>query len=310
MWIKGNKINIDNLIAQDFFLIKFDCGLCLIETELHFSGYSNDFFNKNPKHVIELSLECPECSNWHEINISSRNKKIIIDIECELVSKEYQTEIDSETIHYSLSLADNTKFSIEYPLELDRVDEIIGNDFVGNYKKSIQEIKEVIKTNEVINNPILRKLIYSNVITIFETYLSDLIINTVHSSTALQTKVVENYGIFDNEKIDLKNIYSTMSNLEREIITRLRSITYHNLNKVIPLYSKVLGINFSGVIGKLPKAITIRHDIVHRNGKTIDGESHAISIQIINDLILNVEAVSTYIDLEIKNKSSSGKQKI
>lgn len=34
MWIKGNKISIDNLKAQDFFLIKFDCGLCLTETEL------------------------------------------------------------------------------------------------------------------------------------------------------------------------------------------------------------------------------------------------------------------------------------
>ncbi len=56
----------------------------------------------------------------------------------------------------------------------------------------------------------------------------------------------------------------------------LVNIIYHNLSKVQNLYKTVLEIKFPNNLSPIYKAISIRHDIVHRNGKSKDGQALTI----------------------------------
>lgn len=53
------------------------------------------------------------------------------------------------------------------------------------------------------------------------------------------------------------------------------------------MFKSTLGIDFPDDIGALSKAVFVRHDLVHRNGKTKDGGDHDITSSAVNDLIQN-----------------------
>jgi hypothetical protein len=50
------------------------------------------------------------------------------------------------------------------------------------------------------------------------------------------------------------------------------------------MFQSTLDIKFPDGIGDLYKAILVRHDIVHRNGSTIDGKQHRLSTEEISAL--------------------------
>ena len=75
----------------------------------------------------------------------------------------------------------------------------------------------------------------------------------------------------------------------------LRKLMYHDLPKIKPIFMDSLGIDI-GVIKDLCKAVLIRHDIVHRNGKDKEGKEHVITKEnveqlcaLVNDFIYNIE---------------------
>ena len=55
----------------------------------------------------------------------------------------------------------------------------------------------------------------------------------------------------------------------------MRDVIYHDLPKVSGMFRDALGIELPN-IGEIYKSVFIRHDLVHRNGKTKDGDQHAI----------------------------------
>ena len=51
----------------------------------------------------------------------------------------------------------------------------------------------------------------------------------------------------------------------------LSQIVWHDIARVMPMYRDVLEVDFQDET-PIFRAIKIRHDLVHRNGKTKDGE--------------------------------------
>ena len=73
---------------------------------------------------------------------------------------------------------------------------------------------------------------------------------------------------------------------------------YHDLPKVKVMYKDCLKITFPD-IAELMKAIKIRHDMVHRNGKNKEGEEIEMSKSMVSDVITKVEIFVKAIDEEI-----------
>ena len=140
------------------------------------------------------------------------------------------------------------------------------------------------------------KLLYVNVITGLETYLSDAFINTVMNNKLFLRKFVENNPELKDEKISISDIFNQMDNLEKKIKKYLLDLMWHNIAKIKPMYKKTLGIKFPGEIQDIFRAIVNRHDIVHRNGKTKDGEEINITKEDVIELSRKVSDMIIHID--------------
>ncbi len=74
---------------------------------------------------------------------------------------------------------------------------------------------------------------------------------------------------------------------------------YHDLPKVADIYKDACGIELTD-FGELTKSILIRHDIVHRNGKTKEGSVHSIKQNEVEALCAAAEAFVTKIDEQVQ----------
>lgn len=148
----------------------------------------------------------------------------------------------------------------------------------------------------------LKRQLYVGIITSMETYLSDAFINTTLDSKKFTRKFV---GTFDEfgKSIKLRQLFEHRDKIEIETICRqlMLDVIYHNLKKVKEMYKETLEIEL-GDIGALWKAVLIRHDLVHRSGKTKDENERIIDTSKINDLILEVETFVNRVDKQIEEK--------
>lgn len=150
-------------------------------------------------------------------------------------------------------------------------------------------------------NPTLVRLLFSNIITALETYLSDTMKKQVVTRAAIRRRFVESNETF-KEKISLHDIFRKLENLNTEIIQVIDTMTFHNLDKTAGLYKAVLDTHFpSEHMADLKVAILKRHDIVHRNGKTVHGVNVTITSEDLKKLIEVVNSTVLKIDKQIKD---------
>lgn len=158
-----------------------------------------------------------------------------------------------------------------------------------NFSGSILDIEKLLDTTvEASVMYYLYKLLYVNVITAMETYLSDTFISNVISDKKLMRKFVESLPEFNKQKFVLSDVYKEFETIEDKTKKYLADTVWHNLHKIKPMYKSTLDISFPDMTD-IMRAIEIRHHIVHRNGKDKDGKDIMIAKDDVIKLIDNVE---------------------
>lgn len=159
---------------------------------------------------------------------------------------------------------------------------------LGAFKEAIANIEQLLGIKvEKSAKKHLRRLLYVNVITAVETYLCDVFISSVGKNPALLRKFVETTPEFKTEKVSVSDVFKAIDEIEKKAKSYLVDVVWHHLGKVKPMFKSTLDIDFPNDIGVLSKAVFVRHDLVHRNGKTKDGGDHDITSGAVNDLIKN-----------------------
>ncbi|MFW9879083.1 MAG: hypothetical protein ACFFG0_38880, partial [Candidatus Thorarchaeota archaeon] len=104
---------------------------------------------------------------------------------------------------------------------------------------------------------------------------------------------------FNKKKYKLRESIEIFENLDDFIDEVLSKTSFHEMWKVKGLYKKVLKINFPENLDAIIKAVNIRHTIVHRNGKNVDGSIIFINSNDIYDLISQVEFLVEYVNEQL-----------
>lgn len=117
--------------------------------------------------------------------------------------------------------------------------------FLHNYQYSILDIEELLdaKVDSSLES-CLNRLLYANVITACETYLSDAFIATVFASHDLMRKFIETTPEFQKEKVPVSKAFSLIEEIEERARAHLAKISWHNFERVKPMYKNTLGIEF------------------------------------------------------------------
>ena len=161
--------------------------------------------------------------------------------------------------------------------------------YFDEYKQSIKRIRDSEKSSYTL------KLLFANVITLMEVYLSKAIISTVKGDKDLIIKITES-KLFNSHKITLKTALT--NNMEQYILGQLNHTIFHNLNDVFILYRDVFGIKFRQD-RQIIDSIKRRHHIVHRNGLDFEGNSVEISENDLENVIKIVTSFLSNIDMQL-----------
>ena len=151
-------------------------------------------------------------------------------------------------------------------------DKLLFKETHSDTEKAIEAIEEL--PQEIKEN--LYKLLYANIISKLEAFLCDTIVNYVLSCEMHKRRFVQNYAPLATQKFQMSAIYAKYESLDTIIRGALTSIVYHNIVLVRKLYKKVADIELPNT-KLVEEAITIRHDIVHRNGKDKEGNLHTVT---------------------------------
>ena len=168
----------------------------------------------------------------------------------------------------------------------------VSNEFFANFNENLKNIRSLNSFSDLTKENVkvhLINMLFANVITCLETYLSDAFINTVKSSKTYLRKFVETFHNFRSEKFELRELFDYYDNIDEKATKAMLDVIYHDLPKVKGMYSDTLNINLPELTD-IYKAVLKRHDFVHRNGKTKDGKVHKIDSTEIEDLCSEVEA--------------------
>ncbi|WP_024698482.1 hypothetical protein [Pseudomonas avellanae] len=146
----------------------------------------------------------------------------------------------------------------------------------------------------------LQKMAYVHAVTLFEAMVGDVLKATVLAYPHLMNRMVSKLGEDKNRKFQLREIADL--GLNGIVLGILNEQLYHNPVTVKHFVSIIAGQPLPDTyMAAMQEVIDKRHDLVHRDGKTIDDERHVIdentvitSIGLIenfaNDIFENLEA--------------------
>lgn len=181
-----------------------------------------------------------------------------------------------------------------------------------NYQTSIAYVENLLMLTKKIDDPKVKqyslRLLYGNVITAMETYLSSTLVHLIRHNEKIKWQFVEKYD-WNQENVQLRNIRKEYNELDTRILTELGELLYHNIPKIKGIYKSTLDIDIfqeEENMAKICKAVSIRHDIVHRNGQSPVSKKNGCCCEIKEDdvrgLIQLVSGLTSNINEQIKIK--------
>lgn len=171
---------------------------------------------------------------------------------------------------------------------------ISDNKYFETFKTSLDHIQVILQsevTGDAKNH--LLGLLYVNVITAVETYLSDAFITKVIEDEYWLRKFVETNPDFKKKSFNLSDLFRKRDSIEQEVKHYLLGLMWHNIAKIKQMYKDALDVTFPDDLSLIFKSIKVRHDLVHRGGKSIKDERVNITS---DDLQKLTEEATTLID--------------
>lgn len=237
----------------------------------------------------------------HIIHISRNNQVILATL------PDFHKKIKSTIVYYFrdsevLYLRGSLHATIRNFHDLYRKDAITP-DPLREYHEGVKNILNIMKVslNDWESYDVLCRLMYSNIITIMETYLSDCFTQIILRDKNLKLKLIASIPELNEKKFFLKDAQIWLDSIDDNIIETLQKISFHNLGRVIGMYKKVLGVSFPDNFGTLFDAINTRHNIIHRNGKDKTGRIIQITRKDVESLVGIIDLLVDHIEQELSN---------
>lgn len=269
---------------------------------------------------LNLKFACPNCGNTvedfvgvpapdlmaetHHDSINSDSEEIV----CEHCG--HELTVDLHTGYYGgygeIEGVEDGSIEVEehFPEEDDEFYE------QQLYEATHTEIERALDSIEGLNDDVkqfLFRLLFANVITSMETFLGDTLKREVLQDEVSLRKFVETYKPFKDISMNLSDLYAKKESMPGFVKTTLRELLYHDLRKIKPIYRDALGIDL-GDVSELYKAVLVRHDLVHRNGKNYEGVEHTITEDMVRELQTKVKALMESVNNQLAERLFEGEE--
>jgi hypothetical protein len=192
----------------------------------------------------------------------------------------------------------------------DQLDAILSNtEFYRTFSDEIASLRVLnsLVIDDLNAQRTLKKQVHIGTIACLETYLSDAFINTVLSAKSYLRSFFASFKDFKAQKLGMNELLERADQAEEIAKKAMLEVIYHNLAKVSEMYKSTLVISFPD-FSEVQKDVGVRHDLVHRNGKTKKGEEIYIDTAKADELIDRVVNFVDQIDRELRTKEQHGEK--
>lgn len=276
--------NIFNCFSTKSISISFNCDRCgeKIDEEIYDIPVPN-FLSEKDTYSGTLQqcfpeIVCPKCNKDFDCVIQASNAG----------GEFYLNDLDEDTY-------------VEFDCDEIIDDYYTNTTYYDTFNYQIYNLQLMLNNlpNDPTQTEILLRMIYVNLITTMEPYLSDAYITTVLSSEIYLRKYVENF--YKNIKIDFCKIFDIYLSIKTNVKNNLIKILYHRVTKdVEPMYKKVLNITFNNS-KHIQDLVNTRHSLVHRNGKDENGTPIVLTKKIVSDAVNDISVFIQDIDTQLKS---------
>jgi len=186
----------------------------------------------------------------------------------------------------------------DYDLQFEAITD--DKNFLNKFQQEIANLNLLLQIEiaEPDLRNILNRQVFIGIIGTMETFLSDVFINLVFDKDAYFRNFVKTHPEFQKRKFELRDIFEESDKLEETAKKIMLDTIYHNLPVVKEMYEDTFEIKFPS-IKEVYKYVFQRHDLVHRNGKTKDGEIVETDKAAISDLTTKVAELITGLSKEL-----------
>lgn len=201
--------------------------------------------------------------------------------------------------------------SIEYDLKIANENQFDFDDWYFSGKDPhfqcstvhinfMYQIKNLLYLINTSSEQMMLKMAVSYAITLMESCLKDmLLIVTLATDKSKVDALTKIEGLKDLSVPLSKVLDMDVKAYTDEVITKHlhgRAVNYHNISAVISIFQVVvdnIATEPKSYLGSLNKIISIRNDLVHRDGKTPTGEMHILTLEQVVGYVENIEKFVT-----------------
>lgn len=229
--------------------------------------------------ISDEHMSCPECSTDFVICVVNSMGH---------VSAELQ---DYDGVHIEAEVIDSP--------DQDYSDYLRDYDPPSNaldlYVDGVIELRDLLEKNpKEPEAGILYRMIFTQLIAIFEAFLADRLLRLVLDHEEIRNRLLDKSGMFKEMTLTLAEAVRDPDAGKKKMKSRLQSQLYHKLDEVKKLYQIALQVDIfpdEEVTATIATAITKRHDCVHRNGRDKEDNLNHFPVKYILDVYKALDSV-------------------
>lgn len=237
-----------------------------------------------------------EMEEEEELNEWLRNN---VDLGVEQGDEEWE-ELKEKVLSGEVSMYDNSYWDKQ-----DYEEELYWLSKEGRpFPVFVEQIKSINMALSHDTSTLILKMKFSYIVTLMESCLGDMLKGFVFNDKQFIVNALKGVKELKDMKLNLIEIYQTDNIINKSIFKVLSGYLYHNVEKVAQVYQSIVGktlpVNCIEKVGDIVKIVSLRHDIVHRNGFDIEGNERELTVEIyskaVQDVVGFVEAMHLYLE--------------
>ncbi|MET4201310.1 hypothetical protein [Bradyrhizobium sp. LA6.12] len=255
-----------------------------------------------PDYKCDISFTCPKCGAkvidridvpepyWMADRASDMTAEGDLDLECRNCDEMFAASVINNAGDCDIKIHDHPLVTVDADTafydgsdEDDWEEPEPPDNAFSVFMRSHRETWIMLKENALPadGSSLMNRMVFAHQISAMEAFLADTAIIHVTTKPDAMNRLLEEDADLKKEKFNLAEIAADPNLVRKTVIEHLRSLMYHNIARVRVLYQTVLNIDLFKLLSKdeletLMRAVIYRHDCVHRNGHTKDGEKLAV----------------------------------
>lgn len=174
------------------------------------------------------------------------------------------------------------------------------------FQFQLQNLKELVDTSvATIHEETFYKMVYGHAVTLMESFLADTVRSLIIKNDNYFLNAISNVDCLKKEKFSLLEITKQKDGAKGFAITELSKVMYHNVSKVRNILSAIVGKKIIVDIATVSTITNLRHDIVHRDGKTTDGKLIKVDREIVMKAIDSIECFVNTVSAQLDSHNNA-----